>query len=321
MNTFIPARLTRAAAIVGSTGALVTGLMLAAAGPAAAGTVSCGDTVTSNVTLHHDLDCSADTSGPALIIGAPGVTVNLHGHQILGPGASAITPGIVGGFSRDAVEGGTVSDFFIGVGFEPAGGSHLKGVVVRDLKVTSATGTEIGVLGAGLDHAHISHVTTAGPYVGVAVFGSRYSTISRSTFKNDFYGAVDEGGTHNTVSGNRARAYPDGAGILLADTRGDAVKGNLVGGKGGAGIADSNSAGLGISGNTLSHLLYGVLLNDTVKSLVSHNKGTADGWGLALASIDHVSLIGNTFGYGGFGVEADSPVKLVVNHNVTRQNC
>ena len=321
MNTFVPARLTRAAAIVGSTGALVTGLMLAAAGPAGASTVSCGDTITSNVTLHHDLDCSAYTSGPGLIIGAPGVTVNLDGHQILGPGASADTPGILGGFSRDTVKGGTVSDFIAGVAFEPAGSSYLKGVVVRDLKVTNpTTGTTFGVVGAGLDHASISHVTTAGPYAGIALFVSRDSAISHNTLKYDFYGAVDEGGVHNTVSGNRASAYPGGAGILLAETRGDAVTGNVVGGKGGAGIVDGNSAGLEISGNTLSHLLYGALLEGTVKSLASHNRGTADGWGLALASIDHVNLTGNTFYGGGFGIEADAPTNLVVEHIVANHN-
>ena len=321
MNTFIPARLTRAAAIVGSTGALVAGVMLAAAGPAGASTVSCGDTITSNVTLHHDLDCSAYTSGPALIIDAPGVTVNLHGHQILGPGGSAHLPGIIAGFSRDAVEGGTVSDYFAGVAFEPAGGSYLKKVVVRDLKVTNTTmGTAFGVVGAGLDHASISHVTTDGPYAGIALFLSRYSTVSHSTLKYDFLGALDAGGKHNTFSGNRAHAYPGGAGIALEGTRGDAVTGNVVGGKDGAGIADTDSAGLGISGNTLSHLLYGVLLNYTAKSVVSHNKGTADGWGLALTGNDHLKLIGNTFGYGGFGIEADGPTNLVVEHNLTSHN-
>ncbi|MGE5134186.1 MAG: right-handed parallel beta-helix repeat-containing protein [Gemmatimonadota bacterium] len=311
----------RAAAIVGSTGALVTGLMLAAAGPAGASTLSCGDTITSDVTLHQNLDCSAYTSGPALIIGAPGVQVDLHGHQILGPGAAADTPGILGGFSRDIVKDGTVSDFAAGVAFEPAGSSYLKRVVVRDLRVTNAAmGSAFGVIAAGLDHARISHVTTAGPFAGVFLFLSRYSTISHSTLKYDFFGAIDEGGKHNTFSDNRAHAYPDGAGILLAQTRGDAVRDNLVGGKGGAGIADSSSAGLHASGNTLSHLLYGMLLENTVKSLVSDNKGTADGWGLALTGNDHVSLTGNTFRNGGFGIEADYPANLVVEHNLTNHN-
>ncbi len=59
------------------------GAMLLLAGPAAASNLTCGETLTSSVTLIGNLDCSA-TSNVALYIGHDGVTLNLNGFWVKG---------------------------------------------------------------------------------------------------------------------------------------------------------------------------------------------------------------------------------------------
>src|SRR5207248_7854259 len=51
---------------------------------AAAAQPSCGDVVTSNVTLTGNLDCSSSNSD-GLIVGKNGITINLAGFTIIGP--------------------------------------------------------------------------------------------------------------------------------------------------------------------------------------------------------------------------------------------
>lgn len=68
--------------------ATIAGVLMAMTpwSPASAA-VACGAVLTSNTKLTSDLTC--DASGDALIIGASGVTLNLNGHTITGPGAYA----------------------------------------------------------------------------------------------------------------------------------------------------------------------------------------------------------------------------------------
>ena len=67
-------------------GALALGLSAAAAygAPASAAPVSCGDVITVDTVLTQDLTCGP---GDALVIGANGITLDLGGHTITGPGA------------------------------------------------------------------------------------------------------------------------------------------------------------------------------------------------------------------------------------------
>ena len=69
MGSFRAGRLGRAGLVVVASGTLATSL--AAAGPAQAGELACGTTITASVTLTQDMDCG----GPGIIVGAAGVTV------------------------------------------------------------------------------------------------------------------------------------------------------------------------------------------------------------------------------------------------------
>src|SRR6266496_3417692 len=66
--------------------AVVVLLALAGAKAAGQGQPQCGDTITADTTLHHDLiDCPEN----AIVIGADGITLDLNGHLIDGDETSS----------------------------------------------------------------------------------------------------------------------------------------------------------------------------------------------------------------------------------------
>ncbi len=60
---------------------------LVGAGPASDADPLCGTTITDDLTLNADLDCTG-VAGSALTVGADGVTVEGQGYRILAPDAS-----------------------------------------------------------------------------------------------------------------------------------------------------------------------------------------------------------------------------------------
>jgi hypothetical protein len=90
------------------------------AAPALAQPLQCGDTVTQDTTLTADL---LDCPGDGLIVGAPGITIDLGGHTVAGPDTFTGDPDAVGidnsaGYERVTIRNGTVNYF-------GRGGVHL----------------------------------------------------------------------------------------------------------------------------------------------------------------------------------------------------
>jgi hypothetical protein len=75
--------LARAMLVLGFLGAVA----LAAPGPVAAADPLCGTTITSNLTLTADVDCSG-TTGTVLTVGADNLTIDGQGHAIIAPNAA-----------------------------------------------------------------------------------------------------------------------------------------------------------------------------------------------------------------------------------------
>src|SRR5436190_8464698 len=121
-------------------------LALAAAGvvafggsPAHAANVSCGDTITADTTLHHDL---VNCPNNGVVIGANGITLDLNGHTIDGDGtpASGCDPnkqfcdiGVLNrGHDGVTIVHGSVRQFERGMQFEPARHVRVLDVSVRN---------------------------------------------------------------------------------------------------------------------------------------------------------------------------------------------
>jgi hypothetical protein len=117
------------------------GLALAASSTAAPTRVlrSCGKTVFHNVILESNLNCPDET---AIIVGAPGITINLNHHTITNvepseddPDADDSLPfgrdiGIDNshGFNNVTVENGRITAFDIGIDFQKTTGGKISGV-------------------------------------------------------------------------------------------------------------------------------------------------------------------------------------------------
>src|SRR4051812_47901775 len=76
--------------------------------PASAQALTCGQTVTKNVKLTEDLDCSAGgTNG--LEVGKSGVTIDLNGHSIIGAGGDDGFEGVESvGFNEVTIKDGSI---------------------------------------------------------------------------------------------------------------------------------------------------------------------------------------------------------------------
>jgi hypothetical protein len=89
-----------------------------AAGDARADALSCGTVLASPgvYVLAADLNCSAAPAAPALLITSVGVTINLNGHSIIGPGLGTSTVGVQLEPGSDAlIENGVIRRFGLGV--------------------------------------------------------------------------------------------------------------------------------------------------------------------------------------------------------------
>ncbi len=105
---------------------------------------ACGAQITEDTTLDADLLCPR---GPALVVVADGVTLDLGGHRVAGSITFGVGgPGIVvRGVSGVTVRNGTVERFEVGVVIEGGSGNTIEGLTVQD-----NIGAPDGELGDGI---------------------------------------------------------------------------------------------------------------------------------------------------------------------------
>jgi parallel beta-helix repeat protein len=301
-------------------GALVMGMMIAAPSLASAATVSCGTVLTASLTLTQNLDCTSDTTSTALTIGAVGVTVDLNGHEILGPGDLNNTVGIVDdGYNNVTVENGSMSNFSDDVEIEGVSGTPLTGAVVKSLKTTDNTvDYSDSVFGDYLSGASVQALSSNDADYGVYLDNSESSTISSSSLVSPFIGLYDDFGAGNTWSHNSIAnvAYE---GIYLDLTSADVVKDNTVTGTGAYGIEDEESSGTTITKNTLNDV-YDAIYQFRTDGTVSSNKGSHDSYGVYADETTNETYTNNQFNYGQFGIETDYPTGELLKGNTTNHN-
>ena len=116
------------AVAIGSAGLLTLAFVSTFVALGAGSTSLCGTSITENLKLKEDLVCS----GNGIRVGADGITIDLNGHRIIGPGTALPTVGIViGGHSHVKIVGpGTVTKFRTGILI--ASSDHVK---VEKLKI------------------------------------------------------------------------------------------------------------------------------------------------------------------------------------------
>jgi hypothetical protein len=209
--------------------------------PAAAQPVGCGAVLTEDTTLAADL---IDCPGDGLVIGAPGITVDLGGHTVSGQIIQGGDPGQVGidnsaGHDDVTIRNGTVSYF-------QRGGVHLAGAdrnLVTGLDMFLFD--EFGILIEGGSDNRIAANTPRAPgTVGIEVRGGATPTTLNNVITDNVVtssssagialrsgriaGTVVEG---NEVTGN-SNEEPWGAAIVVAyravDVTATTVRGNTA---------------------------------------------------------------------------------------------
>ena len=194
----------RASARVILGAAVSLGMLAMVPGVAFAADPACGDTLTSNTTLHADLDCSG-YAATALTIGAKGVTLNLGGHTLTGyTGDDTYAAIDISGYRDATVTNGTIANAGYGVH-----ASHATRLTLSSLAINAETGAFTDDYGAYIDYSAsdtISHVTVNGPYYGLYLYGDASTTVSNNTLTADGYGTYTEYDSRDTYSHNTTHA-------------------------------------------------------------------------------------------------------------------
>ena len=322
MRALLAGGMRRTGAVAVACGSLVGGMMMAAPGTASAQVLTCGSTITTSVTLTANVDCTGDTAQNALTVGAVGVTLNLNGYKILGPGAGAQTEGVVDlGYGGLTVENGTISNFYIGADVEGASGSDLTGVVVQHVTTAnSSLGAQVyGVYGDYLDGASIHNLSLNDAYYGVELDNSQDSTVSYNKVTAAFYGLTDYQGTANTWSHNTVTGT-NYDGLSLHAGTGLVVKGNTFTGTVNAVGVYVDSSSASVTTNILNNLYEGIYDYANTGDTFRYNKGTGDAWGIDAYYPNGETYHGNKFSYGTYGIEADYPTSDLFQFNTTNHN-
>jgi parallel beta-helix repeat protein len=193
--------------------------------------VSCGEVITRDTRVANDLN---DCPGSGLVIGAPGITLDLGGHRIDGNGELAPDGETEAGIDNTAghdgvtIKNGAIREFDVGVSLPELSRNRLTG-----LRVFHNT-----ILGMDLDL-------------------SDHSVIKNSSFTGN---GADFGGPgifligshHNRIEDNHA-ARNGGDGLLVIDSSGNRIEDNP--------FADNGEAGLSVVGDSADNKVRRNVLN------------------------------------------------------------
>ena len=233
----------------------VTGLALAAIATicgavalggdeAEAGSLSCGDTINTDVTLHADLvNCPSN----GLVIGADGVTLDLNGHAIEGDGAAApdcdiktefCDLGVVTqGHDGVRIKRGEISGFINAVVVFGGRGVRVHHITALD---SLFAGIAAGARNVRLRENKVRRAGLTTDQAGMVVFGSEGARVLANRVRNSGdIGIAVLGHRRGIIRANVLRRNPE-AGILIDDSNRLSVRHNRV---------TESAEGMIISGN------------------------------------------------------------------------
>jgi parallel beta-helix repeat protein len=211
----------------------VVGVVVLGAGKAAAvQQPSCGDTITTDTTLHNNLVNCPDNG---ILIGADNVTLDLNYHTIDGDGTP--TPGcdpqkefcdegiVDDGHDGVAVVNGSVRQFDIGA--EVVGARHA-----RLLGITASMNDFIGIrffesTSSLLQNSSGSDTGNRDIGTGLWLVESDHVRVLRNSFRRNSSGGIFvASATHNLIKGNLTSRNKGLAAIFLSRANGNQVRGN-----------------------------------------------------------------------------------------------
>jgi parallel beta-helix repeat protein len=292
---------------------LITSLLLVPAAGAGAHAdklpvrkVSCGETITASLRLANSL---LDCPGDGLIVGAPGITIDLGGHRIDGVGVeNGDTVGIRNepGHAGVTIRNGLVTQFYDGVRLVYAAGNSLSALRVLQndtgIRLVSSDRGEIrgcvatdndngfSLEGFSRGNAFVENEASGNDYDGFYVEESGGTFTGNTASANGSYGFELYTAKGALLKGNVVRANL-GAGIVIdVDSAENVLKGNRSSGNGTHGIEIFSGTGNVLTRNTFEENAGHGIRSDTSALELRANRadrngyanGNADGLGLGI---------------------------------------
>jgi parallel beta-helix repeat protein len=298
----------------------------AAASPA----VVCGQTVTHDVSLSHDL---LNCPGDGLEVGANHITIDLDGHVIDGVNAAGSVGINDNGHSDVMVKNGSVRDFFdYGVALQSAPHSSAQNLAVTRIGAGGVAGdASAGILvqnspWSTVTANTVSNDVSAYQSDGVDVLSSAHAVVTDNTLaRNAWDGMFVLGSPDSTIDDNQLNSNVNNGVEINSGSDGVVLMGNHAHKNVGDGIVAGAISQARITGNTLTgNGDTGLFLFDLLNSVVSGNCLTGNGIGLDLAfgqngstgiTISHNNASDNVV-----GIVVDHASHNVVADNVTNAN-
>jgi parallel beta-helix repeat protein len=260
---------------------LATAVAVTVGTPAIASNASCGMVVTQDLVLETDLTCS----GTGLFVGADGITIDLHGHTLVGDGTGA---GIVndGGFDHVVIKNGVLDGFASGLSLIGASYNHLSRLEVRNSGQVAGFGAGFGIVVQFGDHITISHtIIHDNEQTGILLDTTSDSSLSKNRIFNSQFGSgitLGVNSDNNSIVSNKIFNHTFDAfvaGIVIDGSNNNMLANNN--------LAD-NSTGIWVVsgvGNVLesnkatNNGMAGILVLDgTSQTLVVKNKTDSNGF-------------------------------------------
>jgi parallel beta-helix repeat protein len=192
--------------------------------------VACGDVITESVRLANSLlDCPAD----GLIVGAPGITIDLGGHRIDGVGAGNGVDNSAG-HADVTIRNGMLRGFGYGVWVKDAAGNVLTGLRV--------TGNNDGIELSGATGAEVRGNDVRGNGLGIYMDGGSNDNViaANDASESEFIGIYLEQSTRNLFLGNTANA--NGTFGFDVNASGNVFRGNEASGNDRSGFLGESDA-------------------------------------------------------------------------------
>jgi parallel beta-helix repeat protein len=248
---------------------------LSGAEAAGQGQPRCGDTITTDTTLHHNL---ANCPNNGIIIGADNITLNLNGHTIDGNGKpdKGCDPvkdfcdfGVAfEGHDGITVKHGTVRQFEGGVGAFKTRHTRLLGV-----SAPSNTFGDIGIANAAriLVRNCSGDRSTSREGNGLGMFDSDHIRVLHGSFRGSVHVGIKSVGSTNIVIKGNLMSHNGDEGFLMEGGKRHRLRNNRVVRNGG-GITLGPGSHNVITRNRVSHARDGIRIEKGHGNLVAHNR-------------------------------------------------
>lgn len=303
--------------------ALAGALFALPAGEGVAAHVRCGDVITQDTTLDSDLlGCPRD----GIVIGAPGITLDLNGHVVDGDGVrgSGFDAGVAnvreGPFPNRAhegvtIRGGTIREFDSGVAMIGVVDGLVErtllvgngdGVTLNDVYDTAVVGSvmsanDTGILGIDLERNRFERNRVYDNGTGLEVVSGRGGVVAENRVAdNAVYGIyLQDGVSDNVVVGNRVTGNGDAGIAIFEGTRRNRVEGNVVSGNGNAPRFGFLNGGIVIdrenhvARNSVSRNSRGIVVWFNGRNTVVSNRVFANGEGIVVEEGEGDRIEGN----------------------------